>query len=83
MPVCRYLSLLNNQGHIAKVGIVVQLHHAVQHLDFAGGLLLLWRWLPPKDLYCFAHEVTSHGDRFVPRNAQSAPNHYHAVLHRS
>ncbi len=51
VSVCRDLSVFDYQGHVAQVGVVVQLHDAVQHLDFACGLLLLWWWFPPKDLY--------------------------------
>ena len=61
MSVCWYLSILHYERHITQVCVVVQLHYAVEHLDFAGGLLLL-RWgLPPQDLNCSAHEVMSRG----------------------
>ena len=83
MSVCWHLSVFHYQGHIAQVSVVVQLHDAVQHLDFARGLLLLRRWFPPQNLDGFAHGVTSYWNRFLSWDAQPASNHHHAVLQRA
>lgn len=79
-----YLSLFHDQCHIAQVCVIVQLHDAVQHLDFAGGLLLLRRGLPPQNFYCLAHEVAGYGyrvDGFLSGDAEPATYYHHAILH--
>lgn len=80
MPVRWYLSVFHYKHDIAQVCVVVQLHDAVQHLGFAGGLLVLRRGLPPEYLHCSAHEVTCDGDGLLPWDAKATPHYHHAVL---
>lgn len=51
VSVCWDLSVFDYQGHVTQMGVVVQLHDTVEHLDFSCGLLLLRRRLPPEDFY--------------------------------